>query len=107
MDANKRVKVFCSKNTVQREAFSGTSEALDAIQVTFDCGEGNEGRQFSECIQLTTAYLSLKLEGGSGVETSIRHGKFFEPSWPDLVRPNPASTKAMLQAEYWTRSKGV
>ena len=58
-------------------------------------------------MRLTTAYLSTKLEGGGDVETSIRNGKVFEPPWPDPVGPNPAATKAMLQAEYGTRAKRV
>ena len=40
-DANKRGKVFGGGNNVQREAFDGTSEALNALQVKFDCGEWN------------------------------------------------------------------
>ena len=52
-------------------------------------------------------YLSTKLEGGGNVKTSIRNGKVFEPPWPDPVIPNMAATKAMLQAEYGTRSKRV
>ena len=54
-----------------------------------------------------TAYLSMKLEGGGDVKTSIRNGKVFEPAWPDPVGPNPAATKSMLQLEYGTRSKMV
>ena len=60
-----------------------------------------------ECLRLTTAYLSTKLEGGGDVETLIRNRKVFEPAWPDLVGPNPAATKAMLHAEYGTRAKRV
>ena len=60
-----------------------------------------------ECIRLTTAYLSMKLKGGSEIETSIRNGKVFEPPWPDPVGPNVAATKAMLQVEYRTRAKRV
>ena len=60
-----------------------------------------------KCIRLTTAYLSTKLKGGGDVETSIRNGKVFKPAWPDPVGPNPAATKAMLQAEYGTRAKRV
>ena len=56
---------------------------------------------------MTTAYLSTKIEGGGDVETLIRNGKVFEPAWPDPVGPNPAATKAMLQAEYKTRTKRV
>ena len=66
-DANKRGKIFDSGNTVRREAFSGMSEALNALQVKFDCGEGNKGGLFSECLRLTTVYLSTKLEGGGKV----------------------------------------
>ena len=60
-----------------------------------------------ECILLTTAYLSTKLKGGVDVEKLIWNGKLFEPAWPEPVRPNPAATKAMLQAEYRTRAKRV
>ena len=94
-DTNKRGKGFGSGNTVQREAFSGTSEALNALQVKFDCGEGNEGGRFSECLQLTTAYLSTKIEGGSDVETSIRNGKVFKPASPDPFGLNMAATKKL------------
>ena len=106
-DANKRGKGFSSRNTVRREDFFGTSEALNALKVKFDCGEGNEGGQFLECLQLTTAYLSTKLEGIGDVETSIRNRKVFEPAWPNPVGPNPAATKSMLQVEYGTRAKRV
>ena len=60
-----------------------------------------------EFLQLETAYLSTKLEGGGDIETSIRNGKVFDPAWPDPVGPNTAATKAMLQAEYRTRAKRV
>ena len=43
LDANKRVKGFVSRNTARREAFTGTSKALNALQIKFNCGEGNEG----------------------------------------------------------------
>ena len=43
-DANKRLKGFGSGKTVHREAFTRTSRALNALQVKFDCGEGNERR---------------------------------------------------------------
>ena len=79
-DANKIAKGFVGGNNVRREAIFGTSEALNAVQVKFDCGEGNEGGRLSECIQITTAYLSTKPEGGSNVETSIRNGKVFDPA---------------------------
>ena len=55
-------KVFGGGNNVQREAFDGTSEALNALQVKFDCGEGNERGKLSECVRLTTAYLSFVLK---------------------------------------------
>ena len=48
LDANKRGKGFGIGNTIWREAFAGTSEALNMLQVKFDCGEGNEGGRFSE-----------------------------------------------------------
>ena len=60
-DANKRGKGFGSGNNVWREAFAGTSEALNALQVKFDYGEGNEGGRFSECLRLKMAYLSTKI----------------------------------------------
>ena len=56
---------------------------------------------------MTTAYLSTKLEGGGDAKTLIRNGKVFKLAWPDPVRPTPAATKAMLQAEYGTRAKRV
>ena len=36
-DANKRKKVFGDRNNVRREAFAGTNEALNALQVKFNC----------------------------------------------------------------------
>ena len=95
-DVNKRGEGFSGGNNVRREAFAGTSKALNALQVKFDCREGNERRRFSKYIRLTKAYLSTKLEGGGEVKTLIRNGKVFEPAWPDLVGPNAAATKAML-----------
>ena len=83
--AYKREKVFGGGNKGRREAFSGTSEALNALQVKFNCKEGNKGGQFSECIRLMTAYLITKLKGGGDVKTSIWNGKVFEPAWPDPV----------------------
>ena len=83
------------------------SEALNALQVKFDCGEGNEGGKFSECLRVTTTYLSTNCEGSSDVKTSIRNGKVFKLAWLELVGSNPADTKAMLQAEYGTRAKMV
>ena len=56
LDANKKGRVFGSGNTVSRADFAGTSKALNAIQVKFDCREGNKGGPFSECPQVTTAY---------------------------------------------------
>ena len=53
------------------------------------------------------AYLRMKLKVGGDVKTSIWNRKVFEPPWPDPVRTNMVATKAMLQAEYGTRSKGV
>ena len=41
-DVNKRVKGFGSGNTVRGEAFSGTSEALNALKFKFDCEEWKE-----------------------------------------------------------------
>ena len=76
-DANKRGKGFGGRNNVRREDFDGTSEALNALQVEFDCGEGNEGGRFSECMRLATACLSTNLEGGGDVKTSIRNRKVF------------------------------
>ena len=38
-DANKRGKGFGGGNNVRREALAGTSKALNALQVKFDCGE--------------------------------------------------------------------
>ena len=49
-DTNKRGKGFGSGNIVRREAFSGTSEALNTLQVKFDCGEENKGGGGSECL---------------------------------------------------------
>ena len=106
-DSNKRGKGFGCGNSIWREAFSGTSKALNTLLFKFDCGKGNEGGQFSECVSLTTVYLSTKLEGGGDVETSIWNGKVFETPWPDPVGPNPAATKSMIQAEYSTRAKRV
>ena len=54
-----------------------------------------------------TAYLSMNIKGGGNVETLIQNRKVFELSWTDPVGPNPAATKAMLQAEYGTREKRV
>ena len=85
LDAKKRGKGVGSGNTARRESFAGTSKALNALQVKFNCGEGNEGGRFSECLRVTTAYLSTNLEVTGDVETSIHNGKVFEPAWTDLV----------------------
>ena len=106
-DANKIGKGFGGGNNVRREAFAGTSEALNALQVKFNFGEGNEGGRFSKCMRLTTANLSTKLEGDGDGKTSIWNRKVSEPPWADPVGPNPEATKAMLQAEYGTRAKRV
>ena len=103
----KRGKVFGSGNTVWREAFAGTSKALNALQVKFHCREGNKGGRFSECLRFTTAYLCTKLKGSGDIEALIRNVKVFEPECPDPVRPNPVSTKAMLYAEFGVREKRV
>ena len=42
-DENKRGKGFGGGNNVRREAFTGTSKALNALQVKFNCREGNKG----------------------------------------------------------------
>ena len=76
LDANKKGKGFGSRNNVRREDFAGTSKALNALQVKFNCGEGNEGGRFLECLRLTMAYRSTKLEGGSDVKTSITNEKY-------------------------------
>ena len=47
LDANKREKGLGSRNTIRREAVSRKSEALNALQVKFDCGEDNKGGRFS------------------------------------------------------------
>ena len=56
---------------------------------------------------MTTAYLITKLEGSGDVKTLIWNRKVFEPVWIYPVGPNPAATKAMLQAEYGTTAKRV
>ena len=42
-DGNKRGKGFDGGNNVRRETFAETSKLLNALQVKFGCGEGNEG----------------------------------------------------------------
>ena len=42
-DANKTGKGFGSENTVRRETFDGTSEALNTLQVKFNCGGRERG----------------------------------------------------------------
>ena len=100
--ANRKGSGFASGHAVRGEALVGTSEALNVIHVNFDCGEGNEGGHFLECLRVTTAYLSTKLEGDGDVETSLQNWKFFEPSWMNPTGPDPESMKSMLQAEYGT-----
>ena len=104
-DTKNRGNRFGGGNNFRREAFAGTSEALNALQFKFDCGEGNEGGRFLECIRLTMAYLSMNIEGDGNIETLIQNGKLFEPAWLDAVGPNPEATKDRLQAEYGTRAK--
>ena len=41
----------------------GQGKPLNALQFNFKCGEENKGGRFSECIQVTMAYLSTKLKG--------------------------------------------
>ena len=55
LDANKRGKGFGSGDTLWRERFEGTSEALNALQVKLDCREGNKGGRFSEFLQVKTS----------------------------------------------------
>ena len=45
-DVNKRGKVFGGGNNVRREAFYGTSEALNMLQVKFDCGKVTRGDDY-------------------------------------------------------------
>ena len=73
LDANKIGKIFGGGNNVWMEAFAGTSEAMNTLQVKLDYGKGNDGGRFSECIRLMLAYLSTNLEGGGNFETSIRN----------------------------------
>ena len=107
LGSDRKIRGLSSGNTVQSEYFSGTSEVLNALQVNFNCGEGNEGGRFLECLQVTTSYLSMKLEGGGDVDTSIRNRRVFKSAWTDPVGPNPEATKAMLHAEYGTWVKRV
>ena len=58
-----------------------------------------------DCLRVTTAYLSTKLEGGGDVDTSIWNGKVFELVWTNPVGPTAEYIKAMLQVEYGTREK--
>ena len=80
LDANKKRRGFCSKNNVQREAFSGMSESLNALQIKLNCREGNKVGRFSECLRVTTVYLITKLKGSGEVEMSIRNGEVFKPA---------------------------
>ena len=45
-DANKRGNGFDGGKNVRREDFAATIKALNALQVKFDCGEGNQGGEF-------------------------------------------------------------
>ena len=65
--ANRKGRRFASGHDVRREEFVGTIEALNMLQVKFDCGNRTEGGWFLECLRVTTAYLSTELEGGSQV----------------------------------------
>ena len=73
------------------------------LQFKFDCREGNKGGTILGMPMTDDS----KLKGGGNVETSIRNGKVFKPAWLDPDEPNLVATKAMLQAEYKTRSKRV
>ena len=92
---------------MKRYALVEKSKALNTINVKFYCGEGNKGGRFSECLQLNTAYLSTKIEGGGDVKMLIQNGKMVELAWPNPVVPNTEATKAMLQAEYKTHARRV
>ena len=70
--AKNKGRGFASRQAVRRGEFMGSNKALNTLQVNFNCGEGNEGGRFSECLRVTTAYLSTKLEGGGDVNTSIQ-----------------------------------
>ena len=48
LDANKKGRGFSRGETVQREAFVGTSKSINTLEVKFDCGEGNRGERFLE-----------------------------------------------------------
>ena len=48
LGVNKKGIVFGSRNTVQWEDFVGTSEALNAQQVNFNCMERKKGRMIFE-----------------------------------------------------------
>ena len=43
LGTNIKQEGFSSGNTTRREVFSGTSKALNALQIKFDYGERNEG----------------------------------------------------------------
>ena len=105
--ANRKGRGSTSGNTICRESFTGMSDELNVLQAKFDCGEGNEGGLFLEFLQVTTAYLRMKIKGGEDVETLICNGKSFEPEWPDPVGPTSEATKAMLQEEYGTQVNRV
>ena len=77
-EGSRKGRGYASRHTVRRRSFVGTSEALNTLHVKFNCGEGKEGGRFSEFLRLTTAYLSMNLDGGRDIETSIRNGKCFD-----------------------------
>ena len=72
LDTNKRGKGFGSGNNVRREAFTGTSEALNALQVKFDCMGGNNqlhvrprvDRFFQNKLENYPYYESIARENG-------------------------------------------
>ena len=94
-DTNKKGRGLGSRNTVPSKDFSGMSKSLNALQVKFNCREGNEEGRFLEFLRVTTVNLIMKLEGGGDIKTPIRNGKVFEPAWPDSV------------GQYGTREKRV
>ena len=105
--AQKKGREYVIRHIVQREALVGTSNALNTPRFKFDYRERNEGRRFSECLHLTTAYLSTNLKAGGDVETSIWNIKLFKPAWPNPTVLTEESMKAMLQVEYRTCANRV
>ena len=70
-------------------------------------GKGTEGGRFSDFLQVTTAYLIMKLNDDGDVKNPNRNVRVFEPAWTEPVGPTTEATKAMLQAEYGMRSNKV